>query len=344
MKSTRMSRKITGAVIRMMLLAFGALGILLTSLFLIGCGEGEEEEAPEVVVRPDPQPEPPSLPEPPVQQQPQPEPPPLPEQPLNDLGACAAGMAVKPGESCSYVAGEANVVFFVQQDGSACREGGPVLQEVFGAQVRVNNAKFCRNDNIEQDNAFKSNFAASKNPDGSWLIENVGGTPVADRPVDRCQIPPLNQDFGGKPVLFLDNAVSCVLLSDGNFASFACTANQKVIVVGGPVQTATRTLVKFAGIDVLNRDGVQIPDGELTEFETSDRFNGVIELKDNRTTLIVNVPKQDGDTIKGGHQLTGLHNISQGVCMPDLDKERPAVTAELTKYAKDLLDIMRENR
>ena len=129
---------------------------------------------------PPPSPEPPlnpqpgeQTPQPPAQQQPQPEPPPLPEPRLNDLGACAIGMTLKPGDSCSYVAGEANVVFFVQQDGSACREGGPVLQEIFGAQVRVDNAKFCRNDSIERDDAFKSNFAANKNPDGSWTINRL---------------------------------------------------------------------------------------------------------------------------------------------------------------------------
>ena len=82
-------------------------------------------------------------------------------------------MTLKPGESCSYVAGKANVVFSVRQDGSACREGGPVIQEVFGAQVQVDKAEFCRNDNIERDDAFKSNFAASKNPDGSWTINSL---------------------------------------------------------------------------------------------------------------------------------------------------------------------------
>ena len=122
-------------------------------------------------------PEPPPLPEPPVQQQPQPEPPPLPEPPLNDPGACAVGMTLKPGESCSYVAGKANVVFSVRQDGSACREGGPVekVEEIFGVKVNVNieNQNICRNNDIERDDAFKSNFAASKNPDGSWTINSL---------------------------------------------------------------------------------------------------------------------------------------------------------------------------
>lgn len=120
-------------------------------------------------------PEPPPLPEPPAQQQPQP--PPLPEPPVNDLRACAAGMTLKPRESCSYVAGKANVVFSVLQDGSACREGGPVekVEEIFGLKVNVNieNQNICRNNDIERDDAFKSNFSASKNPDGSWTIDSL---------------------------------------------------------------------------------------------------------------------------------------------------------------------------
>ena len=133
---------------------------------------------------PPPSPEPPlnpqpgeQTPQPPAQQQPQPEPSSLPEPPLNDLGACAAGMTLKPGESCSYVAGKANVVFSVRQDGSACREGGPVekVEEIFGVKVNVNieNQNICRNNDIERDDAFKSNFAASKNPDGSWTINSL---------------------------------------------------------------------------------------------------------------------------------------------------------------------------
>ncbi|MDE0503925.1 MAG: hypothetical protein OXI86_07580, partial [Candidatus Poribacteria bacterium] len=86
----------------------------------------EDPEPPPSKERPlNPQPGEQTL-QPPAQQQPQPEPPPLPEPPLNDLGACRAGMTLKPGESCSHVAGEANVVFSVRQDGTACREGGPI--------------------------------------------------------------------------------------------------------------------------------------------------------------------------------------------------------------------------
>ena len=183
MKNASINRQSLVSIFTVMLLVFGVLGILFTSLLLAGCGGDEEadnaaspvsaEDKKEVLPVVGVPPEPPPLPEPPAQQQPQPEPLPLPEPPLNDLGACAIGLTLKAGESCSYVAGEANVVFFIQQDGSACREGGPVLQEVLGAQVRVDKAKFCRNDNIERDDAFKSNFAANKNPDGNWTVNSL---------------------------------------------------------------------------------------------------------------------------------------------------------------------------
>ena len=83
MKSANMNRQSLVSIFRLMFLVFGVLGILLTSLFLVSCGGDEEEEPPEAPVSP----------------------------PLNDLGACAAGMTLKLGESCSYVAGKANVVF-----------------------------------------------------------------------------------------------------------------------------------------------------------------------------------------------------------------------------------------
>lgn len=113
----------------------------------------------------------PEVPEPPLPE------PPLPEPPLNDLGACAAGMTLKIGESCSYVAGRANVVFYVKQDGSGCREGGPVkkVEEIFGVKVNidVDHLDICADKVIDPDNAFNSNFAASKNPDGSWTINRL---------------------------------------------------------------------------------------------------------------------------------------------------------------------------
>ena len=204
MKNASMNRQSLVSIFTEMLLAFNILGILFSSLFLVSCGGDEEADntvspvsaddkkgvPPVAEVPPEPppwleppQPEPPPWLEPPQPEPPpwleppQPEPPPWLEPPLNDLKACAAGMTLKPGESCSYVAGKANVVFSVLQDGSACREGGPVekVEEVFGVKVNVNieNQNICRNNDIERDDAFKSNFAASKNPDGSWTINSL---------------------------------------------------------------------------------------------------------------------------------------------------------------------------
>ena len=50
MKNTSMNRKITVSVIGMMLLVLGISGILLTSLFLVGCGETDNDTKAEVVV------------------------------------------------------------------------------------------------------------------------------------------------------------------------------------------------------------------------------------------------------------------------------------------------------
>ena len=66
MKDASMNRKITVSVIGMMLLAFSILGILFSSLFLIGCSEEEEETEMEV-------------------------------QNI-DKGTCVVGLTLKPGE------------------------------------------------------------------------------------------------------------------------------------------------------------------------------------------------------------------------------------------------------
>ena len=92
---------------------------------------------------------------------------------LVDRGVCAVGMKLKQGEKCRYVADQAKVVFSVKEDGTACREGGPVFQVIFGAKVRVDNFNICVGNDIERDDAFNSDFSASKNPDGSWTIEMV---------------------------------------------------------------------------------------------------------------------------------------------------------------------------
>ena len=165
MKMLLANRKGIVSIIAMMLYIFGVQGILGTSLLFVGCSV---EDGSEEIVTPDteelvpPSPEPP----PPIEA---PEPPP-PVAELANKGVCAVGMKLKPGEKCSYVVGEANVVFFVQEDGTACREGGPVFHEVFGAKVRVNKFNICVNQDIEQDDAFGSDFSFKKNPDGSWDI------------------------------------------------------------------------------------------------------------------------------------------------------------------------------
>ncbi len=92
-------------------------------------------------------------------------------------GMCAVGMTLKPGEGCSYDSNEffAEINFFVRDDGQACREQVP--EAIEGIEIpehlRPRNLKFCVEWNIERDNFFDTNFAASKNRDGSWTIKSV---------------------------------------------------------------------------------------------------------------------------------------------------------------------------
>ena len=81
---------------------------------------------------------------------------------LIDRGVCTVGMALEPGESCTYGRdpfGEADIVFSVHQDGRSCR-------------TRIE-LKLCVIADIEQDDFFGTNFAANKNPDGTWTIASV---------------------------------------------------------------------------------------------------------------------------------------------------------------------------
>lgn len=257
-----------------------------------------------------------------------------------DRGACTPGMTLKPGESCSYGRG---VTFHVRQDGTVCRESDlPVYREVLGVNVRVD--KICGDYDIERDDSFGTNFAASKNPDGSWTIDRSPGArslPTDDVPGTPCQIPPLDQDFRGAPVIFEFLGNTCALLSDGNFVVFAC--HPVPIVVGGPVRSPIEARVEFGGGDVLNRDGAKIPDGELTESEVSDIIKGVIELKNNRSTFSVNVPKQDRLTIEGFQQLSGFMAVGteEVICISDIDNP---IVEELTALAEDMFKIMRNNQ
>ena len=93
-----------------------------------------------------------------------------------DRGTCTVGMTLNPGEGCHYDDDLfAELVFFVRPDGNACREQVPKVIE--GIEVpedlRPRKLKFCVEWDIERDDFFETRFAASKNPDGSWTIENI---------------------------------------------------------------------------------------------------------------------------------------------------------------------------
>ena len=92
-----------------------------------------------------------------------------------DKGPCTVGMTLKPGEGCSYDDDSlAELIFFVREDGTACREQVPkVIRFEIPEDLRPRRLKFCVEWDIEQDDAFETSFAASKNPDGSWTIENI---------------------------------------------------------------------------------------------------------------------------------------------------------------------------
>ena len=136
------------------------------------------------------------------------------------------------------------------------------------------------------------------------------------------------------------------MLSDGKFVVFIYkdpADPPPVEVCGGPVQTATKALVQFAGSDVFNKDGEEVADGEVTENEVSDAFVGVINLEENRRILTIKIPEQKGETIKGNATIT-MWLDATGPCTLDINKVPAALSAELIEYAKDLLDIMRKNQ
>ena len=94
-----------------------------------------------------------------------------------DKGACTVGMTLKPGEGCSYDSNDpfAEIIFSVLQDGTVCREQVPLFRgqlEIPG-EHRPRNLKLCVEWDIEEDDFFGTSFSASKNPDGSWTIEDV---------------------------------------------------------------------------------------------------------------------------------------------------------------------------
>ena len=287
---------------------------LLASLFLIGCGGDEKEVSPEVSATPNPLTDEKGVP-------------PVAEVPAVDDRSCQVGDILSPGDSCIHPNGDR---FSVDADGRG-NLGGWLTA---GQGINISSGNFT--------------FAAEKQADGTWVIKDVGGNPIEVDNLDtQCEIPPLNEDWGGEPVLFSvgREGTGAILLSDGKFVVliYKDPADPPPInVYGGPVQTATKALVQFAGFDALNKDGVEIPDGEITEFEVSDAFVGVIDLEENRRILKMKLPEQKGETIKGNNTLTMWLDVT-GPCTLDINKVPPALSAELIEYAKDLLDIMQRN-
>lgn len=93
-----------------------------------------------------------------------------------DKGDCTVGMTLKPGEGCHYDDDLfAELIFFVRDDSTACREQVP--KDLEGIEIpehlRPRKLKFCVEWHIERDDFFETDFAASKNPDGSWTIDSV---------------------------------------------------------------------------------------------------------------------------------------------------------------------------
>ena len=88
---------------------------------------------------------------------------------------CRVGDVLSPGESCTYVANGVDVVFSVEADGTACREGGPITRNIGGLTINIGHINFCTGSSIARDDTFNSNFSASKNADSSWTINTVPG-------------------------------------------------------------------------------------------------------------------------------------------------------------------------
>ena len=177
---------------------------------------------------------------------------------------CQVGDVIAPGESCTYVAGEANVTFSVNADGEACRSGGPAVTKVFGIPVRIERIEdFCRNDDIARDDTFNSNFAASKNADLSWMItgvpavepaeeaNNTGGVDPQPDPSPKTEVP-RSEDPGVDvtPTLTLSTPHTLTEITlDGSVVT--------LILSGGTYEQSIfdiRDAVTVSGID-----GVEIP-------------------------------------------------------------------------------------
>ena len=154
--------------------------------------------------------------------------------------------------------------------------------------------------------------------------------------LDTCEIPALDTDFSGKPVVLGPD--TSVLISDGNYAAFAIQieflGNMTTFVVGGPVQSADTCKIEFAGVDAFTKDG------KLMENEVGDTAKGSI-TKESSTILALDVPKQDVE-IESDVTLTDLNVTGRLECLEDPEAEDTTLVAELTGAAESLLDIMKK--
>ena len=84
-------------------------------------------------------------------------------EPYVNKGRCAVGMVLEAGESCTYFADGAEVLFYVKRD-LGCR--GTETAE--GKRLRL-----CVSPRIERDDFFNTRFAAEKNADESWTVKRI---------------------------------------------------------------------------------------------------------------------------------------------------------------------------
>ena len=101
-----------------------------------------------------------------------------------DKGLCSVGMTLQPGQSCTYIADQVPITFYVNGDSEGCRTSEhPIsyMTEIFGLPVEVTFKFSCVDEDITgdeiyirgEDNPLDPDFHAIKNPDGSWTIDKV---------------------------------------------------------------------------------------------------------------------------------------------------------------------------
>ena len=153
MKNASMNRQSLVSIFTEMVLAFSILGILFSSLFLVGCGGDEEADNTASPVSADDKKEVPSVAEVPPEPPPLPDPPPL---PVGGVPDCKVGDILQPGESC--IDPGSGDTFSVLADGR-----GNYLFVTAGEGITL----------LGSINGVKRNFIAKNRGDGSWEIKAV---------------------------------------------------------------------------------------------------------------------------------------------------------------------------